>query len=271
MKYTIYQLELEHPNKFLSYERTKKLGVPIRGADYKTIYSGEMNEDLSQEDALDKLYFLFNSDSRPNAFAGHSLSISDVVVLDEKDAYYVDIIGFKKLPCFLSSVYYIKNGKTLYHAVTLDAAFQKYQEIPNHLEKEIGIVTADQPWIPVLKCENGMDFFAEKNERFEVFQKTKALLEEMLESHHFEWFYHVCPPCPYLGSFVEYIEIHTSEEGYDYTLFDENYGEIDGGVCEERYPDTDVIQVLEDILMEEREEGTEFRIMDHEVFEDNIE
>lgn len=54
------------------------------------------------KDTLDGIYERFNI-QRPADFTGHSLSVSDVVVLNDGStvkAYYVDSIGFAELPDF---------------------------------------------------------------------------------------------------------------------------------------------------------------------------
>ena len=57
---------------------------------------------LTEKDTLDGIYERFNI-QRPADFTGHSLSVSDVVVLNDGStvkAYYVDSIGFAELPEF---------------------------------------------------------------------------------------------------------------------------------------------------------------------------
>ena len=49
-------------------------------------------------DKLEAVFVKFNLD-RPEDFKGHSLSVSDVVVMDDK-AYYVDAVGFQPLKEF---------------------------------------------------------------------------------------------------------------------------------------------------------------------------
>ena len=56
-------------------------------------------------ETLEDIYRRFNID-HPEDFRGHSLSVSDVVVLHENGAdaaYYVDSIGFKELPGFFDA------------------------------------------------------------------------------------------------------------------------------------------------------------------------
>ena len=57
---------------------------------------------LTEKDTLDGIYERFNI-QRPADFTGHSLSVSDVVALNDGStvkAYYVDSIGFAELPEF---------------------------------------------------------------------------------------------------------------------------------------------------------------------------
>ena len=73
--------------------------MQVNVSDYESKYQGE----LKPGETLDTLYERFNI-HRPENFTGHSLSVSDVVVLKkdkELTAYYVDSIGFKEVPDFL--------------------------------------------------------------------------------------------------------------------------------------------------------------------------
>lgn len=68
--------------------------------DYEVIYKGNIEkEDLNQvvqiEDYLEHLFYVFNM-QHPVDFKGHSLSVSDIIELDN-DLYYVDSFGFKKI------------------------------------------------------------------------------------------------------------------------------------------------------------------------------
>ena len=72
--------------------------MTVARADYDLIYAAP----LTDKDTLDGIYERFNI-QRPADFTGHSLSVSDVVVLNDGStvkAYYVDSIGFAELPDF---------------------------------------------------------------------------------------------------------------------------------------------------------------------------
>ena len=83
--------------KFLPMDMIRKLGDPdqlLRREKYKLIYAGEPRPN----EALEDIYYRFNM-MIPLDFTGHSLSVSDVVVLNGK-AYFVDTIGFVELKDF---------------------------------------------------------------------------------------------------------------------------------------------------------------------------
>lgn len=89
--------------RFEPYERLKEAGKRPEFHNYEKVFSGssEMLNAGSGNvgDQLEAIYKKFNND-RPDDFKGHSLSVSDVVVLDKK-AYYVDSIGFQPLRDFM--------------------------------------------------------------------------------------------------------------------------------------------------------------------------
>ena len=73
---------------------------------YELLYRGNLPEgkrSVPQAELLEQLYQKFNF-ARPTDYHGHSLSVSDVIMLNQDgkiSAYYVDSIGFKELPGFL--------------------------------------------------------------------------------------------------------------------------------------------------------------------------
>ena len=56
----------------------EKEGIPVSRENYTLVYTGELTEGMSLED----IYTKFNID-HPADFTGHSLSVSDVVVLHQ--------------------------------------------------------------------------------------------------------------------------------------------------------------------------------------------
>ena len=81
-------------------------GLDVTPDAYSTVYEGSLDgaeSGKSAQEVLDGLFEQFNI-AHPEDFRGHSLSVSDVVVLQEngvEKAYYVDSLGFKEVPQFL--------------------------------------------------------------------------------------------------------------------------------------------------------------------------
>lgn len=102
-RYGIYQInsrQEERGYQFLGLEAAKELGFTIHGKDYQMVYS----ERLRATTTLDNLYERFNIE-RPNDFTGHSMSVSDVIIMNcggNLKAYYVDSFGFEELPDFIA-------------------------------------------------------------------------------------------------------------------------------------------------------------------------
>ena len=96
--YQITERDPEHDYRFMGLDYVEKKGMTVARADYDLIYAAP----LTEKDTLDGIYERFNI-QRPADFTGHSLSVSDVVVLNDGStvkAYYVDSIGFVELPGF---------------------------------------------------------------------------------------------------------------------------------------------------------------------------
>ena len=103
--YKIYQLKDNEYNRQFEFEGSDWLDEhqinPVI-SDYDEIYSGNLDDIEFKQHKLAGIYQKFNVD-HPADFRGHSLSVSDVVVLNQKGketAYYVDSFGFKELPEF---------------------------------------------------------------------------------------------------------------------------------------------------------------------------
>ena len=62
----------------MNMDYLEKEGIPVSRENYTLVYSGELKEGMSLED----IYTQFNVD-HPADFTGHSLSVSDVVVLHQ--------------------------------------------------------------------------------------------------------------------------------------------------------------------------------------------
>ena len=100
--FSIYQLKRGDETRdfrFEPYDRLAATGHTAEQTNYDLIYTAELALGTSLED----IYTRFNID-HPKDFKGHSLSVSDVVVLHQNGqdtAHYVDSSGYRQVPEFL--------------------------------------------------------------------------------------------------------------------------------------------------------------------------
>ena len=86
--------------RFWGMNYVQETGLQVNVSDYESKYQGK----LKPGETLDTLYERFNL-HRPEDFTGHSLSVSDVIVLEsvgDKKAFYVDSFGFCEVEDFFA-------------------------------------------------------------------------------------------------------------------------------------------------------------------------
>lgn len=99
----IYQIRDDSPGNnyaFMNMCFIESHGMQIKKEDYKLVYVGELSGNMS----LDDIFERFNID-RPEDFRGHSLSVSDIVVLNDGGkvtAHFIDSLSFEQLDSFLN-------------------------------------------------------------------------------------------------------------------------------------------------------------------------
>lgn len=92
--YSIHQLKCSNPKAFLSYNIVVSQLGGVDFNEYKQVYTGEIEGD-DPAVMLEILFTKFNV-NHPVDFKGHSLSMSDIVVLDGTK-YYCDSFGWKAI------------------------------------------------------------------------------------------------------------------------------------------------------------------------------
>ena len=124
-KYGIYQLK-DNPELrdfyFAGTAELLKIGIlsddfkEIQPENYNLVYAGELTDiqGQSQGEKLNALFEKFNID-HPADYKGHSLSVSDIVVLHENgknSAHFVDSFGFTELPDFVRGLEGVKEQES---------------------------------------------------------------------------------------------------------------------------------------------------------------
>ena len=86
--------------RYRPYEELQAAGLAVDRKNYALVYTAPLDGKTTLED----IYRTFNADDRPAGFRGHSLSVSDVVVVNrggKEEAHYCDSIGFTPVPEFM--------------------------------------------------------------------------------------------------------------------------------------------------------------------------
>lgn len=99
--YGIYQINRKGAGRdyaFLSFDSLRSKGKVPERTEYQLVYSDILGADENR----DSLFTKFNI-AHPDDFTGHSLSVSDIILIKRNgkvNVSYVDMIGFVPLPDF---------------------------------------------------------------------------------------------------------------------------------------------------------------------------
>lgn len=232
-KYGIYQLkhnpELDHL-RFEGTESLKRMGITkdnfdaIKPENYELIYVGELSElqEQTERETLEAIYEKFNID-HPEDYRGHSLSVSDIVVLHqngENSAHFVDSFGFTGLSDFMHTLEGVKEQEA-----EIDASGQDVQK--SESEKQ-------EPETSDNTLEDGDEIIDLGDEKEQVLADMKKSLKIGEET---ELAFQIAD---------RYISIQEVDGGYDYSIMGADYKEIDGGVYDN--PDVTIREALTDII-----------------------
>ena len=131
--YDIYQLK-DFPGRrdyaFEPLDRLRGMDRKVDMQNYDKVYSGAM----FPGENLESIYTRFNVD-HPEDFRGHSLSVSDVVVIrqnGQETAHYCDSFGFSEVPEFLEPENYLKNAE-----IAVEDDYGMVDGIINNGKKEV--------------------------------------------------------------------------------------------------------------------------------------
>jgi len=232
-KYGIYQLkhnpELDHL-RFEGTESLKRMGITkdnfdvIKPENYELIYVGELSElqEQTQGETLEAIYEQFNI-AHPEDYRGHSLSVSDIVVLHQNgknSAHFVDSFGFTRLPDFMQTLEGVKEQEA-----EIDTSGHDVQKSePEKQEQQ----TSDNT------LEDGDEIIDLGDEKEQVLADMKKSLEIGEET---ELAFQIAD---------RYISIQEVDGGYDYSIMGADYKELDGGVYDN--PDVTIREALTDIV-----------------------
>lgn len=156
------------------------------------------------------------------------------------------------------------------HYEKLDAALSAYFQIPNHKVKALGVVNSNPlpGSLDFIQCKNGIDTLIEDYQKVEGWNlpEIDGLVEELeyrLAMHDTVVSYH-------LENADRYFTIQTSSEGgYDYTFYDGNFLELDGGIYDD--PEISIEEAITDILEDEGMSFADCKVMVPGELEEKVE
>ena len=173
-RYGIYQLKDSGETRdirFMDMDYLEREGIPVSRENYTLVYTGELKEGMSLED----IYMKFNTD-HPADFTGHSLSVSDVVVLHqdgENTSHYVDSVGFKEIPEFTKELSVSSEIST-----EKDAVIGETAEIPEGAEEENTLAEPDNDKVSYYVIED-LSTWAENSPEKSRLERFESLPEAM--------------------------------------------------------------------------------------------
>ena len=178
-------------------------------------------------------------------------------------------------PPFIAQYYVIKNAeggkaeREYQYFPDMDAAVTAYHQIPNHLDKRLGMESTEQPpsRMSLIECRNGIETLTDiekyslsgkwvREETMKASQKAKEYLDN-------------CDSEIAYQTGKGYFSIQTVSDGYDYTIYGKDFREIDGGVYDN--PDITIGEAMEAILSDEGIQVALCKVMNCEELQEKAE
>ena len=279
--FTIYQLksgEELHYHRFEPLERLERFGLFVDPDNYEKVYTADVPEDGSIMMKLENIYKTFNL-HRPEDFKGHSLSVSDVVVLHQegKDtAFYVDSIGFEEVPAFFKQEpdrfrYYItedsvQRGTYPYvDETTLKRFTSQLHKYEQGTISAYGYLEYSKP----LTAEQIKDYtlMPSPQNHLETVEKT-----EEQNYNQIDGILNNLPADEAAISIDDgslYLAVQTCDSGYDYTFFNQEFEELDGGQLDN--PEFSMAQAIYELLSDEGWEQAKLEATDYDTLMERAE
>ncbi len=178
-------------------------------------------------------------------------------------------------PPFIAQYYVMQNAeggkaeREYQYFPDINAAVTAYHQIPNHLDKRLGMESTEQPpsRMSLIECRNGIETLTDiekyslsgkwvRGETMEASQKAKEYLDN-------------CDSEIAYQTGKGYFSIQTVSDGYDYTIYGKDFREIDGGVYDN--PDITISEAMEAILSDEGIQAAACKVMDYEELQEKAE
>lgn len=286
--YEILQIKRKsngEPYRFMGMNYVQKKELIVNANDYESVYRGT----LQPGESLDTLYVKFNLE-QPKGFTGHSLSVSDVIVIESPTdikSFYVDVVGFCKLQDFFADRFmpteqqqkvidkFREQTEQFFRPVDGKSAKDIENEIRDFLMDKIKeydipiqlgeIVLYGSRCRGMEKETSDIDIVVEyhgiprEDDLFNVFHEEdfyigdiKVDINPIKEGKSGNIVEFLDRATYYMEQELvfsiadRYIIIQDATEGYEYTIYDADFKEIDGGVYDN--PDISIYEAVDEIV-----------------------
>ena len=98
MMYSLFMLkdcDATADKRFMCYDWTMAHGG-VNLAEYETVYTGHIEPRATVAETLEAIFTMFEF-VHPHDYRGRSISVSDLVALEDTGTYFCDSVGFKQL------------------------------------------------------------------------------------------------------------------------------------------------------------------------------
>ena len=157
-KYSIYQVKRGEEYSrlsFNSWNELKKFNIPFDKNNYEEVYGGyvsDVGRSQGRGVILDNIYTKFNID-QPEDFRGHSLSVGDVIVLEDSNvssAFYVDSFGMADVTDLFFEVEKQKIDLSKLSEITLTEEYDRRKDQPDdflHIKNTVSFSNLDSSFL----------------------------------------------------------------------------------------------------------------------------
>lgn len=270
-KYAIYQIkkgEDYHNARFTGWDEMKRFNIPFDKNNYDAVYSGNVS-DVSKSHSngvvLEEIFKKFNTD-HPEDFKGHSLSVSDVITLEDKSgksAFFVDSYGMTDVTDLFFDMEKQKIDLSKLSEITLTEEYDRRKDQPDdflHIKNTVTFSNLNSSYLISRYKEFTYEYDDMPDlDEGDTFTTRQAMLDEVheflddirkdssksisvtdmngntnvLEGMLFE-FEATEDRLAFMLPGVGYAEMfERDDDSYDYTFYDKDFKAVDSGVYDD--------------------------------------
>lgn len=288
MDYEILQIKRPSngaPYQYMGMDYVKMRELLVKAEDYESVYKSK----LKPGESLDTLYEYLNM-YHPPGFTGHSLSVSDVIVLEtetEKQAFYVDSVGFSEVKDFFTERFprttselqiiseFRKKTDRFFRPIDRKSAKEIETEVRNYLYEKMWEDNIPMQLGEVMLYGSRCRGIEKEDSDIDIVVEYKGVPREddLFNLFHEDDFYignckvdmnpikeeksgNIAEFLQRATYYMEqdlvfsianrYITIQSATEGYEYTIYGDDFQEMDGGVYDN--PDISIYEAIDEIV-----------------------